>query len=202
MIHPDPFNLIISGIGGQGNILFSRLVGRMMFKAGYYVNIGETFGAAQRGGAVFSGVRISRKRLYGPIIPDGRASAIVSLEPLEALRVLSRYGNPEVTAVVNLEPIYPVAVLSRRAEYPEEEAIRRAVGQAAAQAHFLNATRLALDLEAPIVVNIIMLGGLVGTGLLPLEPSLVEEEIKTSVPGNKTELNLRAFRMGMSAVAA
>ena len=201
MIHPDPFNLIISGIGGQGNILFSRLVGRLMFKAGYFVNIGETFGAAQRGGAVFSGVRISKKRLYGPIIPDGRASAIISLEPLEALRVLSRYGNPEVSAVINIEPIYPVAVLSRKAEYPGEDDIRRAVTKASGRAFFLNATRMALDLKAPIVVNIIMLGGLVGAGLLPLEPDVVEEEIRSSVPGNKTELNLTAFREGMSAVA-
>ncbi|MBN2033413.1 MAG: indolepyruvate oxidoreductase subunit beta [Deltaproteobacteria bacterium] len=201
MIRPDPFNLIVSGIGGQGNILLSRIVGRLMFKAGYYVNIGETFGAAQRGGSVFSAVRISKKRIYGPIVPDGHANAIISLEALEALRVLSRYGNPKVAAVVNTEPIYPVAVLSRRAEYPGEDDIRRAVSKASGRAFFFNATRMALDLGAPIVVNIVMLGGLVGVGLLPLEASLVEEEIKTSVPGSKTELNLTAFRKGISAVA-
>ncbi|MCK4262805.1 MAG: 2-oxoacid:acceptor oxidoreductase family protein, partial [Dehalococcoidia bacterium] len=68
----DPLNLIICGVGGQGNILMSSLVASALTRKGYYVAIGETFGAAQRGGAVFSSVRISARHPYGPLIPEGR----------------------------------------------------------------------------------------------------------------------------------
>src|SRR4030042_4755588 len=79
----DPLNIIICGVGGQGNILLSGMVGGAFLKKGYYATIGETFGAAQRGGAVFSAVRVSKKRENGPLIPEGKAHLILGLEPLE-----------------------------------------------------------------------------------------------------------------------
>lgn len=200
-LSPDPYNLIISGIGGQGNILLSRLVGRLMFRAGYQVSIGETFGAAQRGGGVFSGVRISSKRLYGPIVPQGAGNMIISLEPLEALRMISQYGNPGVKALVNSEGIHPVAVLSQKASYPSDEAMSAAIHKATDQAWLFNATKIALELDAPIAVNIVMLGGLVATGALPLDADEVADEVKASVPPHLAELNLTAYRRGMGAVS-
>ena len=67
----DPFNIIISGVGGQGNILASDLVSRTFCEDGYFVSVGETYGATQRGGSVMSHVRLSRRHLYGPLIPEG-----------------------------------------------------------------------------------------------------------------------------------
>ena len=77
IINADPLNLIICGVGGQGNILISRMIGRILSGKHYYVTIGETFGAAQRGGAVYSSMRISQKRYYGPLIPKARRISLL-----------------------------------------------------------------------------------------------------------------------------
>jgi indolepyruvate ferredoxin oxidoreductase beta subunit len=113
----DPLNLIACGVGGQGNILISRMIGRVLTRNDYLVTIGETFGAAQRGGPVFSSLRISKKKYYGPLIPEGKAHVILGLEPLETPRILNTYGNPHVITVTNFHPIYPVGVLSKRLSY-------------------------------------------------------------------------------------
>ena len=82
-----PLNLIITGVGGQGNVLFVQLLGKALVKSEYYVTIGETYGPAQIGRAVMSHLRISQHMEYSPLIPDGEADIILGLEPEEALRV-------------------------------------------------------------------------------------------------------------------
>ncbi|GAH62503.1 unnamed protein product, partial [marine sediment metagenome] len=126
-IREDPLNLVISGVGGQGNIMLSRLIGRSLLSKGYFVTIGETLGVAQRGGAVMSNVRISEKMPFGPLIPEGKAHIILSLEPLEALRMLVRYGNPKVTTITNFHPLFPVSVLSRKDQYPDYDALKKTI---------------------------------------------------------------------------
>ncbi len=114
----DPLNIIITGVGGQGNVLASQLLGKAFVKENFLVTIGETYGATQRGGAVMSHMRISRTSAYSPLIPEGQADIIVALEPVEALRVIAQYGNPKVQAIVNSRPIYPTAVSVGDAQYP------------------------------------------------------------------------------------
>jgi indolepyruvate ferredoxin oxidoreductase, beta subunit len=194
-----PFNLVICGVGGQGNILLSRMIGSMLNRKGYLVNIGETFGAAQRGGSVFSSVRISKEKGYGPLIPEGRAHVILSLEPLEALRMLTVFGNPEVKTLTNTEPIYPVGVLSKRLQYPDSEKLRQAIKRLSGVSLFLNATELALELEAPIAVNIVMLGGLVGIQVIPITREDVAKEIRSRFPAGKVDINLEALQAGIDA---
>ena len=92
----DPFNIVITGVGGQGNVMASRVLANMLAAAGYRITIGETFGASQRGGSVMSHIRVSRSSVWSPQIPCGGADVVVSLEPIEALRVLPAYGNPQV----------------------------------------------------------------------------------------------------------
>ncbi len=197
----DPLNLIIGGIGGQGNILLSRMVGRILTRKGYLVNIGETFGAAQRGGAVFSSMRVSSERKYGPLVPEGCAHLIVSLEPLEALRMLTIFGSPEVKTVTNTEPIYPVGVLSKRLKYPDLEQLKMAVKRLSGASWFVDATQLALGLDAPIVANIVMLGALAAIDEIPVTKEDVEGEIRSSLPAAKVDLNLTAMRAGIEAVS-
>jgi indolepyruvate ferredoxin oxidoreductase, beta subunit len=202
MIHlqEDPMNMIICGVGGQGNILLSRMIGRILIRKGYRVEIGESFGAAQRGGSVFSSLRVSRKKNHGPLIPEGRAQVIVSLEPLEALRMLSFYGNPEVTTIFNTQPVYPVGVLSKRVKYPDLEKLNTAIAQLSQKSWSLNAVEMAMRLKAPIVANIIMLGALTGTGTVPINLDEVKAEIVSSLPPNRVELNLKALTMGYAAI--
>jgi indolepyruvate ferredoxin oxidoreductase beta subunit len=201
-LNVDPLNLIVCGVGGQGNILISRMIGRILSGKGYSITIGETFGAAQRGGAVHSSMRISKKRYYGPLIPRGRAHVIASLEPLETLRILAEYGNENVMTVTNTQPVYPVAVLSRKKEYPDLKMLKKTVENLSRSAWLVNVTKMALDLGAPIAANIILLGSLLGIGKMPLSSAEVREEIRSTFPASAAELNLKALEMGREAIVS
>jgi indolepyruvate ferredoxin oxidoreductase beta subunit len=196
----DPLNVIVTGVGGQGNVLISQLMGRALVRAGFHVTIGETYGASQRGGAVMSHLRISRQAQYGPLIPHGQGDVILGLEPLETLRVLAQYGNPAVTVIANSRPIYPLAVAIGTAHYPSVEEIARALEELSSRAWLINATDIALDLGASILANIVMVGALVGAGVLPLAAKELELELQESLPGDRLDLNLKAFRKGLAEV--
>src|SRR3990172_13133307 len=92
----DPFNVIIGGVGGQGNVLTSQILGEMLVSRGYVITIGETYGASQRGGSVMSHLRISKKEPFSPLIPEGQCDLLVALEPVEGLRILAPHGNPRI----------------------------------------------------------------------------------------------------------
>jgi indolepyruvate ferredoxin oxidoreductase beta subunit len=156
----DPYNLIITGVGGQGNVLASRMVGDMLSQLGFYVTIGETFGASQRGGSVMSHLRISAASTFSPQIPRGRAHMIVALEPTEAIRVLRDYGNPEVAVLCNTRPIQSIGVISGEQKYPALKEIREWVRELSRSAWFIDATEEALKLGNPIFGNIISVGAL------------------------------------------
>ena len=197
----DPYNLIVCGVGGQGNILIARLIGRILANNGYYLAIGETFGAAQRGGSVFSSLRISKKRAYGPLIPQGGANLIVSLEPLETLRLLSNFGNENVVTLSNTQTTMPVGVLAGRADYPNADKLRQAIEDLTAKALFTPATDIAVELGAPIVSNIVLLGALLGAKLLPISEEEVKEDMRSTFPPSKLELNYQALQRGVETVA-
>ncbi|MDX2511623.1 MAG: indolepyruvate oxidoreductase subunit beta [Desulfobacterales bacterium] len=198
----DPLNLIICGIGGQGNILVSRMIGKILNTKGFHVNIGETFGAAQRGGTVFSCMRVSKNKNYGPLIPEGRAHMVLSLEPLEALRILGMYGNPEIATIVNTQSVLPVGVLAGEFDYPDSDSLQRAIQKFSGKYWAINATKIAMELNAPIVTNIIMLGVLAQSGVIPVDEDDIRKEIKISLPSSVVDLNLRALSMGVNAVEA
>ncbi|OGO07364.1 MAG: indolepyruvate ferredoxin oxidoreductase [Chloroflexi bacterium RBG_13_60_13] len=198
----DPLNVIVTGVGGQGNVLISQFMGGALVRAGYHVTIGETYGASQRGGAVMSHLRISRQAQYGPLIPHGQGDAILGLEPLETLRVLGQYGNPGVTVVSNSRPVYPLAVATGIAHYPTVDEIVRALNELSSRAWLINATDIALELGPAILANIVMVGALVGAGVLPLGAEEFELELQESLPDDRLDLNLKAFRRGLAEVQA
>lgn len=198
----EPLNVIVTGVGGQGNVLITQLMGSALVRAGYHVTIGETYGASQRGGAVMSHLRISRQAQYGPLIPHGQADVILGLEPVETLRVLGQYGNPGVTVITNSRPVYPLAVAIGIAHYPSVEEIVRALEGLSSRAWMINATDIALDLGASILANIVMAGALVGAGVLPLAVKEFELELQESLPADRLDLNLKAFRRGLAEVKA
>ena len=193
----DPFNLIVCGVGGQGNILIARLIGRIMVKQGYHLAIGETFGAAQRGGSVFSSLRISKKKAYGPLIPKHSADLILSLEPLETLRMLTNFGNEQVLTVSNTQSILPVGVLAGRNTYPELDTLKKAIENLSSRAWFVPATDIAVELDSPIVTNIVLLGAMLGAGLLPIEVAEVKKDMENTFAPDKLELNYQALQRGI-----
>ncbi|MBW1686034.1 MAG: indolepyruvate oxidoreductase subunit beta [Deltaproteobacteria bacterium] len=197
MKEKDPLNVIVTGVGGQGNVLISQLIGKALVKRGHHVTIGETYGASQRGGAVMSHLRISRQEQYGPLIPEGQADVILGLEPVETMRVLAQYGNPGVVVIANSRPVYTLAVTSGAAEYPGTEKIEKTLEELSSMAWLINATEIALEMGAAILTNTIMAGALVGSRALPLEPEALEAELRDSLPSDRLELNLQAARRGL-----
>ena len=189
-------NLILTGVGGQGNVLASRTLAGMLVDAGYVVTIGETFGMSQRGGSVMSHLRISPDAVRSPQIPKGGADVIVALEPLEALRVLTVYGNPQVCVLSNSRPVYPIGVITGELSYPSDEAIRSAFERLSASFWMIDATSVGLDLGNPVLSNIVMIGALAKTGLLPFDRRMFEREIKKTMPAQKCAANLIAFDAG------
>jgi indolepyruvate ferredoxin oxidoreductase beta subunit len=138
----EEFNLIIAGVGGQGSVLASRMVADAAIMEGYKVRVGETFGAAQRGGAVASHVRIGTK-VYGPLVPEDGLDALVGLEPLEALRVGVKYLSPQAVAIVNTRRWFPVDVNVGRAKYPSLEEIEDSLKKLCNKVIMIDATKIA-----------------------------------------------------------
>jgi len=196
----DPYNVIITGVGGQGNVMASRILGNMLSRQGLSVTIGETFGASQRGGSVMSHLRISAGASWSPQIPKGQCHLVISLEPTEAMRVLMTYGNPNIKVLCNTRPIHAIGVISGEQQYPDLADIISWVAELSEASWFLDATANALELGNPILGNIMMIGAAAGIGALPLDRKDFEAAISENLSADKQELNLKAYDMGVGMV--
>ncbi len=192
----DSYNLIITGVGGQGNVLCSQLIGQAFVRKGFFATIGETYGASQRGGSVMSHIRLSSKKQLSPLISKGRADVVVALEPVEALRVLTQYGNPETVVLVNTRPIYPVDVISGNEAYPDVAAIEKSLAALSRRVYYIAATDRAVDMGSPILGNMIMIGALLAVNLLPLSPEEFCRTLSENFSGPRLEINLKALEQG------
>ena len=199
-ISKDPFNVIIGGVGGQGNVLASQILGEMLVSQGYVITIGETYGASQRGGAVMSHLRISTQNQFSPLIPEGQCDLLIALEPVEGLRILDHYGNPRVMALVNTRPIQPMDVISGNTTYPEVSKVIAKIKELSRRVWTLNATELALEMGDPIFSNIIMLGALCAIEVLPIHRQGFELAIKDLLPSRTLNENMKAFDKGREVV--
>ena len=196
----DPYNIIITGVGGQGNVMASRVVGNMLSRKALSVTIGETFGASQRGGSVMSHLRISTTSSWSPQIPRGHGHLIISLEPTEAMRVLANYGNPQIRVLCNTRPIHAIGVISGEQQYPDLADIKAWVEELSEACWFLEATAKAVELGNPILGNILMIGAAAGIGALPLERNDFEAVISENLPAATLDLNLKAYDLGVGMV--
>jgi indolepyruvate ferredoxin oxidoreductase beta subunit len=195
----ESYNLIIAGVGGQGNVLASQLIGQVFIRKGYFVTIGETYGASQRGGAVMSHIRISKRKQLSPLIPKGKADVLMALEPVEAIRVLIPYGSPDVVALVNTRPLYPVDVTAGEASYPEIEEIKGCLENLSRKVYFIDATEKAVQMGLPILGNMIMIGALIELGLLPFNYEDFCDILSTNFDKKELALNIQAIGEGRKA---
>ena len=198
----DPYNVIITGVGGQGNVMASRVLGNMLSRRGLQVTIGETFGASQRGGSVMSHLRISSGPTWSPQIPRGRCHLIISLEPTETMRVLSNYGNPDVKVLCNTRPVHAIGVISGDQKYPPLDDIKSWIAELSESCWFLAATKKALELGNPILGNIIMIGAAAAIGVLPLARNDFEAVIAEAMAADKLKINLAAYDLGSKMIGA
>ena len=183
-------NIIITGVGGQGTLLASKLLGRMLIKKGYDVKVSEVHGMSQRGGSVITYVRYG-DRVYSPIIDKGEAHLLLSFELLEAAR-WAEYLRPDGTVIANSQQINPMPVITGAASYPEDLAGKlRAAGL---HADVFDALSLALQAGTPKAVNLVLLGRL--SHFFDFTEEEWQTEIIAAVPEKFREMNLRAFKLG------
>ncbi|HPK21996.1 MAG TPA: indolepyruvate oxidoreductase subunit beta [Smithella sp.] len=193
----NPTNIIITGVGGQGNVMASRVLAGMLVNAGFVVTIGETFGMSQRGGSVMSHLRVSSTSVLSPQIPQGKGDIVIALEPVEALRVLTKYGNPDVAVLTNSRMVYPMGVITGEFTYPTIEEVKSMFEKISAKNWIIDATSVAVELGNPVLSNIVMIGALAGTSLLPIDRRAFEKEIAKTIPAGKHQINLKAFDAGV-----
>lgn len=193
-------NVVICGIGGQGNILASGLMGSALVEKGYKVAVGETYGASQRGGSVMSHLRVSDDVEKGVLIPEGKADIVVAFEPVEALRILRVYGNPNTKVIYDTRPAYPLGVLIGEEEYPAAEDIDAEIKSRSCESFPIAATEMAVEAGNAKVANIIMMGALAALDEIPVEPEEFYGVLEQNFKGKALELNREVFMIGYNAI--
>lgn len=188
----NTYYVLIAGIGGQGNILASRILASAAIKEGLSVRIGETYGASQRGGSVVSHVKLGHN-VHSPLVPRGYADIILGFEPLETLRIATEYAGFNTKTIVNTRPI-----ISGIFHYPSLDSILKELNQQHGVLYSLNATEEIFNKFGTVrVLNIFMLGIVHGLGILPISRESFENAISSNVREKYVAINLEAFEEGM-----
>jgi indolepyruvate ferredoxin oxidoreductase beta subunit len=198
MLEKSPWNVVLAGVGGQGNVFASRVLARMLTVKGLWVTIGETFGATQRGGSVMSHVRVAEEEvLLSPQIPKGLADWVVALEPIEALRVLEGYGSPETRVLLNERPVYPLGVIAGEMDYPDPEALKADIKALSKEAFFLDTPAMAKGLGSPALSSAGLLGAFGAKSGVPFTTEDFGVALKGTLPQERLLPNILAFEKGM-----
>jgi indolepyruvate ferredoxin oxidoreductase, beta subunit len=187
-------NIVFAGVGGQGNILASKIVAEAARFAGLECIVGEVYGVSQRGGSVLSHARVGTDVL-SPVTPESGADVICGFEPLEALRAAVSYSNKQTIIFVNLRSVQPIAVSAGKTEYPSFQRIVKALNELCGKVIELDASALAEEVGGSIYMNMIFLGALSSLRDLGIPLKSYEEAISANVP-KALDLNLKAFYIG------
>ena len=187
-------NIMIVGVGGQGSVLASKLLGHLLTAQGYDVKVSEVHGMSQRGGSVVTYVRYGDK-VYSPVIDKGQADFIVSFEILEAARWLG-YLAPNGQIVTSTQQIDPMPVLTGAMSYPDN--LLEEIRKSGAKVDALDCLKLAEEAGSSKAVNLVLLGRL-SHYFKDISPEAWQEAITACVPAKFIELNRRAFDLGKNA---
>lgn len=190
-------NILITGVGGQGVILMSELLGKAAVADGLRVRGSEILGMAVRGGSVTSIIRLGDE-VYGPLIPMGKCDALVGMEPSEALRNIAYLSNAN-SVIINTAVTIPFSVSVGESKYPSLAEILKKLSQASDRVIQLDAAKLAQQAGKLLTTNIVMLGALFGTELLPIKMATIKETIQAHFPAKMAPLNTKAFDLGYEA---
>ena len=186
-------NILIVGVGGQGSLLASKLVGRALLIEGYDAKVSEVHGMSQRGGAVVTYVRYGKK-VYSPIVDRGQAELLVSFEILEAARWLDHLA-PGGQVVTNIQQIDPIPVIVGAAEYPVN--LLEKFEATGAKVDAIDALALAEQAGSAKAVNIVMMGRL--SKYFPFPKETWIKALEECVPAKFLDMNRRAFELGLGA---
>lgn len=184
-------NIMIVGVGGQGSLLASKLLGHVAMQAGYDVKVSEVHGMSQRGGSVVTYVKYSDGKVWSPVINEGEADLIISFEMLEAARWVS-FLKKEGTIVVNNQEIAPMPVITGAAVYPEK--IAEKLKEAGVNLMVVDALSLAEEAGSAKATNVVLMGAVANHMEFPEE--MWQKAIAECVPPKFLELNRKAFALG------
>lgn len=185
-------DMLVTGVGGQGVILASDMIGEVALATGYDVKKTDTLGMAQRGGSVISNVRIGRK-VWSPLIRDGGVDILVAFEKLEAARWVD-YLRPGAVAIVNNYALPPLSVNLGNERYPSDEEIAGILRQRAGRIYFINGTESAKNLGNVRTLNMYMLG--CASLLLAFDVQMWKDCMSRRIRAKVLQINTAAFDLG------
>jgi indolepyruvate ferredoxin oxidoreductase, beta subunit len=189
-------SIVLTGVGGQGVITAANILGKAAVKAKTGVFVSEIHGMAQRGGAVVCTVRMGD--VSSPLLPSGTADVLLSTEPVEALRNIC-YVHKKTKVITDINPVIPFTVAVGGEQYPNLDDLFKEI-QTHAELYKIDANKIAKEAGAVITKNIVMLGALVASGMLPFKPEVLLETIIEGTAEKYKDINKKAFEGGMKAI--
>jgi indolepyruvate ferredoxin oxidoreductase beta subunit len=192
----EEYNILIAGVGGQGVLFISEVLGEAALEADLNVRVAEIHGMAQRGGSVICNVRLGDK-VYSPTIVEGEAHLIIALEPIEALRHV-QYANPKTFIIFNTNTIEPPGLYLTNQTYPDVNSIIDTLRRVSKKMVPLDALQLAKKAGNPATQNTVMLGFTAASGILPINLHLLKKVIVKLVKKKLKEVNIKAFDLGVT----
>jgi len=190
--------LIIVAVGGQGNLLASKVLGEAALLADIPVRMSEIHGMAQRGGVVESAVVFGDGE--STIISDAEADVLVGFEPSETLRAINKC-NADTVVITNTAPLPPFTVALGKGIYPDIQALQELIRNKTARLIAFDAQALAKQAGNIMSLNMVLLGSLIQTGIMPVSADNVKEAIQTSTKKAFVDINIKAFELGFEAAA-
>ena len=194
----DTTRLIIVAVGGQGNLLASRVLGEAALLSDVPVRMSEIHGMAQRGGVVESAIVFGDSD--STIISDGEADVLVGFEPSETIRAINK-ANPKTVVITNLAPLPPFTVAIGKGTYPDLDQVQDLIREKTANLIAFDAADLAKEAGNVMSVNMVLLGAMIQTDILPLTADSIKETIKTKTKKAFVDINLTAFDLGFSVAS-
>lgn len=188
------YTVQIVGVGGQGVLMASMVLGNAAMRSGYKVMMSEVHGMAQRGGSVLSTVRFGDD-VESPLEATGNCDLILGFEPVETCRNMS-LGNKDTEIIMNLDPVYPSLVAAGFESYPAITDIVEAIGTVTKNLHTLEATSLAEEAGKAVAANAVMIGAVASVKGFPISKDVLLSTLLDVVPEKFRELNGKAFELG------
>lgn len=185
----NKINIVLTGVGGQGVITAAYILGKAAVKGSVNVYSSQVHGMAQRGGSVLCTVRMGK--VLGPLIPRGTADVILSTEPIEALRYI-KYANKKTMVITDVQQIVPFTVTIGLEKYPDVKDVFEEIRKYA-KLYTIDAARIAKNAGASDYKNIVLLGALAASNVIPFSSNILLETILDTLPKRYKEINKKLF---------
>ena len=195
----EPYNIYICGVGGQGIIKTSIVIGEAAMKSGMEVVMSEVHGMAQRGGVVSTELKIGDSK--SPLIEKGSADLLIAFEPMEALRALPK-ASEDTCVVVNTSPIMPFNIIDSEVPYPKIPDILDELKSKVKDVFALDAEKAAKEAGHILSLNMVMLGGATAVSGFPIDKEAVLKSMRANLPQKSIPINMNAYEKGFEFVSS